>query len=839
MHKYMKIVCLAIIVCIMPIAVHADVICFEGGSAESEKQTIEIKNSGGYMSVVTESGGNGVGAISAESSTSLTTPIEVYYSGHTENVKYRAGWRFKYVDGTRTDITLSSPNGRIGFVRTKADGGLQIASNYVAESASVIQNITSGLWYTIEVVFTPGEESGGTAVWYLNETEVARYSYTTAGVLSTIYVQTKGTSEQVASKTPVLYIDDIGVNVVRDLVIDVKPTRTGGIFTDNKEICFSAEVTGAENDEDFEGEATVSDEDGKVIWSGKLDFSDKSAQIKPRWEDGENQYGIFNLDLKVKSVGEDDYIRRRVPFSVIFSNGVINPKMGVSSHYVSGYETAYEDFDKEISLNVLAGFGINREEFEWNKYELSPGEYSLTNRQKKLFDTLKTNGLTPMPILYNGSWVYGRECGSAAEFMPMPVNDYQREKYAAYIKSAVEDVSEYAPVLEIGNEWNLNYWNKTHTWENGETVTLTVKEHYIPMMRAAYDAVKSVDENIQVIGIAAGAGSILSFVEECLENGAADYCDMISIHPYSILTSPEEQSIRSTVSEIRALLSKTSKPDMPIVFSEWGWTSAPGVLSEEQQAMYSVRGAAMVRDMTEYLIWYGAQEKDYVDDVYEQNFGMINYTAAENSLAAKPVYVAMSCHNSLTGDKQMTDLTVSSDGVYISEFSNEDESAVQFWTTGEDVNFSIAEQEGVALLYDMYGNRKAVMPQNGVYTLTAKEEPQYLVISDTFEIVLARIIADGEIVKTEITDEAQIELETIFSNGSDTDKPLSIILAAYDKDGQLVKASSEEITVAAGTYYESGVKPGFVKTAEMQSIRAFVWKDDYRPLIKSIDVYCE
>ena len=52
MHKYMKIVCLAIIVCIMPIAVHADVICFEGGSAESEKQTIEIKNSGGYMSVV-------------------------------------------------------------------------------------------------------------------------------------------------------------------------------------------------------------------------------------------------------------------------------------------------------------------------------------------------------------------------------------------------------------------------------------------------------------------------------------------------------------------------------------------------------------------------------------------------------------------------------------------------------------------------------------------------------------------------------------------------------------------------------------------------------------------
>lgn len=817
----------------MASVVYADVIDFEGGTAESEKQTLEIKSPGNWMSVVTEADGNKAVAVYAESSTSLKTPVEINYSGHADHEKYKVSWKFRYVDGARTDITLSSPNGRIGFVRTKADGGLQISSNYVAENISTITTVNSGAYYLIEGVFTPNGQSGGTAVWYLNKTEVTSYSYTVSGVLSTIYVQNKGADKQVADKSPVLYLDDISVDTIREYAVNITPSRTGGIFTDNKEICFDAEITGVADNEVFTGEATVYGENKVVLYRESFEASDEPFQIKPRWSDSENQYGDFILEVKVKPDGGDEYINKIVLFSTIFSNGVKNPNMGLCSHYVSGYQTPLEDFNKEIGLTALAGFGMNREELEWNKYELSQGEYALTNRQSELFNSLKANGVKPMSILYNGTWIYGRNEDDAAEFMPMPVNDYQRQKYAEYVENAVEDIKDSNPVFEVSNEWNLNYWNKEYKWENGETTKLTVKDHYIPMLKAAYQAVKSVDENIQVIGIAAGAGSIVDFVTECVNNGAVDYCDMISIHPYT-LDSPEEQDIRKIVSRLRSILRFTKKPDMPIVFSEWGWTSAPGVLSEKQQAMYTVRGSAMVRDLTEYIIWYGAQEKDYIDDVNEQNYGMLNYRTSKNPLAAKPVFVAMSCHNSLTGDKKMIEYKISN-GVHISEFQNDSEQVVQFWTTGGEKNFTFASDKSTAVLYDMYGNKAAVTSQNGVFSLSAKEEPQYLRLSDEFAVEAAKFVSENEIVDDidEIAVGKQVNFETVLLNGTAEKKVVNIMLAVFSENGAVQQVSAETVELEAGEYYLSQNCPTVTKTEKIKSIKAYIWDKNMCPVVKS------
>ncbi|MEE1049177.1 MAG: hypothetical protein U0M60_17365 [Clostridia bacterium] len=520
--------------------------------------------------------------------------------------------------------------------------------------------------------------------------------------------------------------------------ITITPSKVGGIFNGNREIEFEISAKG----EDLSGKASVTSEDGKELWnSGEISISE-ATKIKPRWKDIENQYGRFYIEVKVKPEKSETYASKKKPFSVVFSNGTINQRMGQSTHYTTRYNALIDDYDNEIGLNVRGGFGINREEFQWDQYEKTAGTYSLTDKQRALLESLSKNRIKPMLILYNASWAYGRESGAEKEFMPMPVTEYQRERYGEYIKNAVTDTKKYDPLYEIGNEWDMGYWNKTHTWSDGTQVTLTVKDHYIPMMKTAYETIKSVNKDAKVIGLAVSAQeNALEFIKECIENGAVEYCDMISIHPYSVYESPEEYDIRSVVTSIRTMLSDTAKPDMPIIFSEWGWTSAPGRTSEETQAMYSIRGAALVGDIADYLIWYCAQEKDYIESILEQNFGLINFSRNENApLAAKPVYIALSCFNSLTGDKEQMAPEVDENGVYKCRFDGEGETVIQFWSTDGDKSIQIPDEGKTALLYDMYGNRKFVEAENGVYSLTAEEKPCYLVFGE--DINELSLIAD-------------------------------------------------------------------------------------------------
>lgn len=603
-----------------------------------------------------------------------------------------------------------------------------------------------------------------------------------------------------------------------DFEFEVTPSKPGGIFTDKDDISFDIIVEN-ESTETLSGIARVINEKGEYLWTSKVNFNgtDK-VSVNPEFE---TEFGRLYLEIFIRKSNQKSGIEKRIPFSVIFSNGVINNRMGLSNHYTTKYETQVAEFDKEIKINLLAGFGINREEFQWDQYEKTKDNYVLTEKQRTLFETLKNNDIRPFSILYNASWTHGREAGEKAEFMPMPVTDYQMQRYVEYLKRMVSDTKEYNPIYELGNEWNMGDWNKVHTWANGENVTLTVKDHYVPMMKAAYEAIKEQNKNAKVAGLAVANEQMLPFLEECLENGAADYCDVISIHPYSVYQSPEEYDIRTLVDSVRELLKNTSKPDMPIMFSEWGWTSAPGVLSEKMQAAYSVRGAALVEDQIDSLIWYGGQEKDYITSILEQNFGFVNGNKSEHPLSAKPVYIAMSCYNSLTADKSADVLSIDEEGTYSRLFKETEKNVMQIWNPQGEKYIKIPDDtaDGKALLYDMYGNSESIVSEDGYFEVLASEEPRYLEVLG-FSIKSAEFTVD----KTEV--EFNIDVENNLSEN----KNLTVIIASFDEDERLLNVDMKKVMVESG-FVGPIDAPKISKGEKVVTVKGFVWDENQVPII--------
>lgn len=497
--------------------------------------------------------------------------------------------------------------------------------------------------------------------------------------------------------------------------ITIIPHTVGGIYTDNDELKFEVIVKNLKNyDTLAECVLEITDINDNLLINDKLEQIQLSANeirkfvVAPQLK----SYGCFNLNIKLKPNDCDTSVKSTLPFSRMFSNGVQNPRMGVSTHYMDQYRTEIENLSSEIGLNMKAGFGVIRDDIQWNVYESTQGIYKLSDKQKMMFEQLEVNNLIPYPVLGNGTWSYG-------EYWPYPSNENQLEKYGAYVQQLAKDTNRYVPVFETGNEWNSNYIG--HAPMN-----------YVNMMRVAYENIKAVNENLKVVGFSVGVSDeSINFLEECLQLGAMNYCDAISIHPYSVLESPEEFDIQSKISEVLNLLKKYNAGDKEIIISEWGWSSTVRTdCTEELQAKYTIRGAGLAGGGVDAIVWYEGQEH-YNEAVIEENFGLLRRTSENASLSAKPVFVALSCFNSLTGDKEQRIAEKDQNGTYLCRYENANQLVIQFWNpiVENTILIDSLSEYCDATLYDMYGNQSDIFEDNGKYYLTATDSPAYLVLT--------------------------------------------------------------------------------------------------------------
>ncbi len=269
--------------------------------------------------------------------------------------------------------------------------------------------------------------------------------------------------------------------------------------------------------------------------------------------------GVAALALGSGVRGED-------PAGLILTRGLVPEGFGVNIHFTDPQPGEMERFAE-------AGFGLARMDFAWGRVERERGQYDFS-AYDRLTAHLKQAGVRPLYILDYGNRLYDE--GQA------PRTEEGREAFARFAAAASSHFRGQGVLWEIWNEPNLDgFWKpKSNAADYGLLAVKTAK------------AIRGADP--QAVILAPGtSGFPWSFFEAVFEAGLLDLVDGVSVHPYRG-TAPE--TAVADYARLRAMIGRYVGPEreaLPIVSSEWGYTTAEPyghlMVPEDQQARYLAR----------------------------------------------------------------------------------------------------------------------------------------------------------------------------------------------------------------------------------------------------------
>ncbi len=274
------------------------------------------------------------------------------------------------------------------------------------------------------------------------------------------------------------------------------------------------------------------------------------------------------------------------------------------------------DGDHERIFQHINGMGFNwiKQQVEWFRYNPAPGVYDW-GAIDRLVDGANAHGVNVLlSVVKAPEWA--RPPGDTHEGPPA-----DPETYATFLRELAARYRGRVRAYEIWNEQNLYY-------EWGGTGNKLSAARYMELLRAAYNAIKSVDPGAVVISGAltptgVNDGNIAiddrAYLEQMYQNGLARYSDAIGAHPSGYNNPPDADwrtynddtgrckghpswFFRSTMESYRNIMIKYGDGHKRIWATEFGWASVEGLgvgpnagyeyagdNSEAAQAQYIVR----------------------------------------------------------------------------------------------------------------------------------------------------------------------------------------------------------------------------------------------------------
>jgi hypothetical protein len=261
-----------------------------------------------------------------------------------------------------------------------------------------------------------------------------------------------------------------------------------------------------------------------------------------------------------------------------------------------------------------AGMYWARLELWWGVVEPDQGKFDWTFSDKvaQLYRQQKMNGL--VLLCYSSAWS-GKP----------PADDAERARYANYVYQVVNRYKNTFKVWEIWNEPNIpTFWPEPNV------------EHYTLMLKEAYRAAKRADPSCFVLA-ASTSGPDLNFIKGIHRYGGWDYCDGISIHPYSMSGGPIAQRLDKILRMHQEFIASSvgggvqlphQRRRKPLWITEMGWTTH-GPESERDQAVYLFQSYVIaLANGVEKLFWFCLED-------WSEKWGVIR---SVSPLSAKPSY---------------------------------------------------------------------------------------------------------------------------------------------------------------------------------------------------------
>ena len=230
---------------------------------------------------------------------------------------------------------------------------------------------------------------------------------------------------------------------------------------------------------------------------------------------------------------------------------------------------------------------------------------------------LKKEGARPIFILDYGNRLYDR--GQS------PRSESARAAFARFAAAAARHFHGQGVLWEIWNEPNISQFWKPEPDAGG----------YARLAVETAKAVRSADP--EAVILAPGSSEFpWEFLETVFAAGLLEQIDAVSVHPYR--ESAPETAARD-YGRLGALIARYASPqrrNLPIVSSEWGYSTAEGAVSEARQAQFLARQwLANLAANVNVSIFY-----DWRDDGDDPKDREARFGTVRRNLEPKPSFLA-------------------------------------------------------------------------------------------------------------------------------------------------------------------------------------------------------
>ncbi|MGQ9610457.1 MAG: carbohydrate binding domain-containing protein [bacterium] len=304
----------------------------------------------------------------------------------------------------------------------------------------------------------------------------------------------------------------------------------------------------------------ITDFDDKVIrkFSVPIDSPSKQSIEIPIYMDIEKK-GFYRFNCIVKPIDNKASAEAILTRSLRFA--IIEPYEKKDSVFGMNHAYPWEhllDLSKEIGLLWFRDWSL-----KWQDVEPEKGKFNFSEPDIQINRVLERE-LNVLPLLPfpSSNWSSSSEQKTkASEQYPenrelMAYMPRDLEEFADYVRATVNYYKKHLNVWEILNE--PIYTDYALPKNKGYVV-----KDYVHLLEVAYKAVKESDPEAFVIGgIASGVDN---YVTEFIKLGGLNFVDVLNLHIYPGLTSPEQYD--QPMAELRELMRKYDM-DKPIWFTE-------------------------------------------------------------------------------------------------------------------------------------------------------------------------------------------------------------------------------------------------------------------------------
>jgi hypothetical protein len=293
----------------------------------------------------------------------------------------------------------------------------------------------------------------------------------------------------------------------------------------------------------------------------------------------------------------------------------------------------------EMKMISEGGFSWVRMDLKWDATETKPGQYDFA-AYDRLMASLEMNKLRALFILDYGNPLYDNGAP--------PRTEAARQAFARWAVAAAKHFAGRGVIWEIYNEPNHSMF-----WPPQPNVN-----EYVALALAVGRAFREAVPGEKLIGPATSEIDF-DFLESCFKAGLLEYWSAVSIHPYR-RKDPETAAedycrLREMIKTYAPAGVKTStsnsnsdqaadRKEIPLIASEWGYSSIWSGLNDEKQGELLARSWLTNAANGIFLsIWYDWRDDGLDMNEAEHHFGTVYnryHEGRESVYDPKPAYLA-------------------------------------------------------------------------------------------------------------------------------------------------------------------------------------------------------